>query len=104
MASPSPTQGIGKMTSNASPKRGIKGYAALSLYMNASPELGVVRKFGALHYRNLLYLQDSLLEIEEQLHSRDILEGEHGCRRRDNDVVRAGLMEQLRVKLQRYGM
>lgn len=81
----------------------VKGYAALSQFMDTSTELGVVRRFGALHYRNLLYLQDELMELEERLGIRDSMAGEHGCRRRDQDQVRAGLMQQLRVKLRQYG-
>src|SRR5213595_1491414 len=64
----------------------LRGYAALSAYMSIWTELGVVRRFGALHYRNLLYLQDELLEIEENLARRDRVAGrEHGSRRRDQD-------------------
>lgn len=87
----------------AAPEKAPKGYAALSRYMDFSSELGVIRKFGSLHYRNLLYFQDELLELEERLLERDRMDGEHGCRRRDPDRVRAGLMLQIRKKLQEYG-
>lgn len=82
----------------------LRGYAGLSTYMSLWSELAVVRRFGALHYRNLLYLQDEILEIERSLAERDGIRGlEHGSRRRDQDPVRAGLMRQLREKLQQYG-
>lgn len=87
----------------AAAERAPEGYAALSRYMDLSSELGVIRRFGTLHYRNLLYLQDELMELEERLHERDRMDGEHGSRRRDRDQVRAGLMLQLRKKLRQYG-
>lgn len=87
----------------AEAKRALKGYAALAQFMDLSSELGVIRRFGALHYRNLLYYQDELTELEEKLRERDRMDGEHGCRRRDCDKVRAGLMQQVREKLRQYG-
>lgn len=82
----------------------LRGYAGLSTYMSLWSELAVVRRFGALHYRNLLYLQDEISEIEERLADRDRVVGVgHNSRRHDQDPVRKGLMKELREKLQQYG-
>lgn len=82
----------------------LRGYAGLSTYMSLWSELAVVRSFGALQYRNLLYLQDEIPKIEERLADRDRLVGlGHNSRRPDQDPVRKGLMRELREKLQQYG-
>ena len=80
-----------------------KGYAALSRYMDTGDGMLIFRGFGELHIRDLLYLQDEITSIEEKLHARDLMPGEHGCRRRDSDLMRRGIMKQLRVKLKDYG-
>lgn len=84
-----------------------KGYAALSKYQDTDIELGLIRRFGHLHFRNLLYYQDELAELEEHLERLDLrhdLQAEkYGSRRRDKNPARAGLMGQIRTKLQAFG-
>ena len=83
--------------------RKYRGYAALSKFQDADIDLGIIRRFGHLHFRNLLYFQDELTELEESLDREDLAEGVHGCRRKDQNPVRVGLMRQIRGKLQAFG-
>ena len=45
----------------------MHGYAKLSSLMGAYPEVAILRRFGALNARNLLYLQAELLALETDL-------------------------------------
>lgn len=45
----------------------IKGYPMLAGRMSVLPETAMFRRFGALNARNLLYLQNDLICLEEQL-------------------------------------
>ncbi|KAK5114430.1 hypothetical protein LTR85_010253 [Meristemomyces frigidus] len=81
-----------------------QGYAALSRYIDSADGMMIFRRFGELHVRNLLYMQDEITLLEDKLHARDLLDGEHGCRRRDTDLERRGLMKQLRSRLKEYGL
>ncbi|KAK5127004.1 hypothetical protein LTR85_008363 [Meristemomyces frigidus] len=84
----------------------FKGYAALSRYQDSDIDLGIIRRFGHLHFRNLLYYQDELAELEGHLERldlrQDLQEKEHGSRRYDKNPARVGLMAQIRTKLQAF--
>jgi hypothetical protein len=45
----------------------VEGYPRLACHMNAHPSSSIFRRFGSLNYRNLLYLQAELAQLEEQL-------------------------------------
>ena len=96
---------MGTHAAVARPK--FKGYAALSRYQDTDIDLGLIRRFGHLHFRNLLYYQDELAELEEHLERidlhQDLQDKEHGSRRRDKNPARVGLMGQIRSKLQAFG-
>lgn len=81
-----------------------QGYAALSRYISGVDGLHVFHRFGELHTRNLLYLQDELRDLEETLHGRDLQPDiEHGSRRSDGDADRRRLMLLIKTKLKEYG-
>ena len=84
-----------------------KGYAALSKYQDTDVDLGIVRRFGHLRLRNLLYYQDELADLEEQLQRLDLSdvlpEKEHRSRRHGKNPVRKHLMGCLREKLRAFG-
>ncbi|WPB07846.1 uncharacterized protein RHO25_012510 [Cercospora beticola] len=80
-----------------------QGYAALSRYISGVDGLHVFHRFGELHTRNLLYLQDELRDLEETLHGRDLQPDiEHGSRRSDGDADRRRLMLLIKTKLKEY--
>ncbi|KAF8533982.1 hypothetical protein BDD12DRAFT_897285 [Trichophaea hybrida] len=56
----------------------IFGYRGLSNFLDSNPEFLVFRRFGRLSVRNILYLQDELCELQEQLDRRDDLSGNGG--------------------------
>src|SRR5690242_19088228 len=45
----------------------VKGYPMMAGRMSVLPEIAMFRRFGALNARNLLYLQNELVCLEEQL-------------------------------------
>jgi hypothetical protein len=45
----------------------MDGYAKVALLMSRHNEYGIVRRFGELNFKNLLYLQAELVELEAQL-------------------------------------
>ena len=45
----------------------MDGYAKVALLMSRHNEYGIVRQFGELNFKNLLYLQAELVELETQL-------------------------------------
>jgi hypothetical protein len=45
----------------------LEGYAKVAQLMSRSHELGVVRSFRELNFRNLLYLQAELVQLEAEL-------------------------------------
>ena len=47
------------------------GYASLSQFIASDKTLCIFRRFDALAIRNLLYMQDELCEIEQQLGELD---------------------------------
>ena len=44
----------------------MEGYAKLASLMGAHPEVGILRRFGALNAQNLLYLQAELVNLESE--------------------------------------
>lgn len=49
----------------------LGGYASLSQFIASDKTLCIFRRFDALAIRNLLYIQDELCEIEQQLDKLD---------------------------------
>lgn len=45
----------------------MEGYAKLASIMGAHPEVAILRRFGSLNARNLLYLQAELTALEQNL-------------------------------------
>lgn len=45
----------------------VPGYPTLAGRMGVMPEIGMFRRFGALNARNLLYLQNDLVMLEQEL-------------------------------------
>jgi hypothetical protein len=45
----------------------MEGYAQLAQRMTNHPDLGILRRFGALNVQNLLYLQAELTVLESKL-------------------------------------
>ncbi|KAL8838166.1 MAG: hypothetical protein Q9176_005249 [Flavoplaca citrina] len=45
----------------------MEGYAKLASIMGAHPEVAILRRFGSLNVRNLLYLQAELIALEQNL-------------------------------------
>ncbi|KAL9037618.1 MAG: hypothetical protein Q9180_003618, partial [Flavoplaca navasiana] len=45
----------------------MEGYAKLASIMGAHPEVAILRRFGSLNARNLLYLQAELTALEQTL-------------------------------------
>ncbi|KIW78473.1 hypothetical protein Z517_08309 [Fonsecaea pedrosoi CBS 271.37] len=48
---------------------GMRGYDKLAHLMSHYPEYGIVRRFRELNYRNILYLQAELVQLEAELQS-----------------------------------
>jgi hypothetical protein len=94
------------MAIESDPTTTYKGYAALSRFMYRSDSQAIFRRFGELHVRNLLLLQQELQLLEDKLHECDKLPGgheDHGTVRRDGNFLRRALVKQLRAKIQEYG-
>lgn len=45
----------------------MEGYSKLAVLMSRNNEVAILRRFGELNFKNLLYLQAELVELEEQL-------------------------------------
>ncbi|KAF8246666.1 hypothetical protein K440DRAFT_326986 [Wilcoxina mikolae CBS 423.85] len=79
------------------------GYRGLSNFLDSNREFLVFRRFGRLNVRNILYLQDELCELQEQLDRRDDFGGNGGATRRDEkDLERLELMNKCRSLLREY--
>lgn len=89
----------------------IVGYPKVAAYENSDPNFLVYRKFGWLHNRTLLLLQDELAELEyrlEKLDKRtfaDENDVQLKSRRLDNVVcpLRQRLVQLITERLQVYG-
>jgi hypothetical protein len=45
----------------------MEGYAKLALLMSRHNEYGIIRSFGELNFKNLLYLQAEIVQLETEL-------------------------------------
>lgn len=63
----------------------------------------VFRRYGELGVRNILYKQDVIAELQEQLKERDEMPQYSDTRRFDDDEVRKKLMDQIHNALKDYG-
>jgi hypothetical protein len=88
------------------------GYALLSSFIASDKAFCVFRRYDTLAIRNLLYMQDELYEIEQQI--RDLDESDMTSanqrdvislhsRRADQNVMRVTLMQRANEKLKYYG-
>ena len=88
------------------------GYASLSQFIASDKDLCIFRRFDALAVRNLLYMQDELCEMEQQLAELDQadmaskddvdLYSLHS-RRDDRNEKRVALMQKAAETLRSYG-
>lgn len=88
-----------------------RGYPSLANFIRSDRDLFVFRRVNTLSERNLLYLQDELVELEEKLRNIDLAdsrnESQHDLRnlhsrREDTNIERRCLMMQLNAKLKSY--
>lgn len=88
------------------------GYGKVSAIEDLDGDFLVFRKFGWLHNYALLYLQDELVEYQDEIESFDKWESKNGdptklvSRRKDNafrDSRRKELVSKLQAKLAQYG-
>ena len=86
-----------------------EGYGKLAAYIDCDPNFRVYRKFGWLHNRVLLLIQDELQELEEELEMCDKWEAESGdsvrlaSHREDKNAERLELFVAIKQKLDEYG-
>lgn len=89
------------------------GYPSLASFIGSDKDFFIFRRFSTLSARNLLYLQDELLELETRLRDIDLKESLRGTqqdlwnlhsRREDSNQARKTLMKEIRIKLQEYSM
>ncbi|EOA88824.1 uncharacterized protein SETTUDRAFT_106391, partial [Exserohilum turcica Et28A] len=81
------------------------GYPRLAAFINSDLDFVVFRRFGHLHVRYLLYLQDEIAEMEQQLHTLDRIEPCSfylNTRRRDRNQERGRILKTLGEKLFDY--
>ena len=90
-----------------------EGYGRLAAFEDCDPNFLIYRKYGWLHNRLLLHLQDELKKLEEDLERLDKWEFTTGdnkklrSRRRDSSCPtsqRQALLTILNEKLKDYGM
>lgn len=88
------------------------GYHSLASFIGSDKDFFIFRRFSNLSARNLLYLQDELLELEAKLMEVDLQESSNGSpqglynlhtRREDKNESRKTLMKDIKSKLQEYG-
>ena len=88
------------------------GYGKIAAIEDLDSDFLIFRKFGFLHKYALLYLQDELVEIQEDLERLDSWESSDGdpkklsSRRRDRALghpERQALIAKLHAKLEQYG-
>lgn len=89
----------------------LRGYPSLASFIGSDRDFFIFRRFNALSARNLLYLQDELVELEDKLRTVDLAdlqsENQRGLwnlhsRREDKNIERRYLMMQLNEKLKSY--
>jgi Family of unknown function (DUF6594) len=88
------------------------GYASLARFIASDKALCIFRRFDALAMRNLLYMQDELCEIEQQISELDDADIASGLyvnlyslhsRRFDKNEERVALIQKSAEKLRIYG-
>ena len=86
-----------------------EGYGKLAAYIDCDPNFRIYRKFGWLHNRVLLHLQDELQKLEQELEGVDKWEATSGdivklaSRRSDKTPARSNLIAAIKIKLDEYG-
>jgi hypothetical protein len=82
----------------------VGGYLALSAFVNISPSstFQIFRRFGTLNARCLLYLQNELCQLEEQLEVMDVTPHDCGTRRFDQHPERAAHIRKITEKITEY--
>ena len=89
----------------------IVGYPKVAAFANADPSFLIYRKFGWLHNRTLLYLQDEIVALEHKLNKLDqrtfAHENEVKLKSRRADIGTPGMrrdtFKQIAEKLKEYG-
>lgn len=85
------------------------GYRAFSLWAGSSEEALILRRFNVLHSRVLLFMQDEIVRMENELEWLDadtVKDGQsidNGTFRKDEVARRNELLYDLSFKLKRYG-
>ena len=86
-----------------------EGYGKLAAFIDCDPNFRIYRKFGWLHNRVLLHIQDELQKLEQELELIDEWEANSGdivklaSRRSDNTPARVNLIAVIKTKLDEYG-
>jgi hypothetical protein len=82
----------------------VGGYAALSAFVNSSPSntFQIFRRFGTLNARCLLYLQDELCQLEQELEVMDAMPHDCGTRRFEQHPDRATHIRKITAKITEY--
>lgn len=89
-----------------------EGYPQLAAFINSDENFSMCRRFGFLHQRVLLYRQDELRDLEDQLIRLDDEDKDDAPKalksRKLDDVregsYRKGLIQQIDDKLKEYGL
>ncbi|KAK0701330.1 hypothetical protein B0H67DRAFT_595851 [Lasiosphaeris hirsuta] len=82
-----------------------EGYPRLAAFLKLDRSFSVWKRFDYLHVRNLLSLQDELVELEERLNLLDNIEVVQlnlSSRRQDANQDRADLLAEIRLKIEQY--
>jgi len=88
-----------------------RGYPEIANFIGSDKDFFIFRRFDVLSARNMLFLQDELVELEEKLEQVDLAESRSGTarhpwnlhsRREDSNAARKALMAEIRVKLREY--
>jgi hypothetical protein len=86
------------------------GYRVFTKWLASDDRFCIVRKFGALNMRAILYLQDELVSLEDDLRKRDEInskkampdEMHNGTFRNEDDDERKRILNKSVDKLERY--
>ncbi|RYP72458.1 hypothetical protein DL771_004253 [Monosporascus sp. 5C6A] len=90
-----------------------RGYPALASLIGSDRDFFIFRRFSSLSARNLLFLQDELIELESRLQKIDLTESLNGSaqelwnlhsRREDANQHRQSIMKEIKAKLNEYQM
>lgn len=83
-----------------------RGYPRLAAFMSIDANFLMVKRFDVLHMRYLLFLQDTMTELQERLDACDDAEDvqlHNSSRRQDGNETRKTLMRELEISLTKYG-